>query len=82
MYYSEKSRKAKVKELESNKKFMDYAEQRWQEIRECQSRCNTFEDYLIDQVFELYDNFTLLQFLETADQTSIDRVLSEALKGL
>mgnify|MGYP003302471969 CR=1 FL=1 len=82
MYYSEKTRKAKIKELENNKEFMDYAEKRWQEIRDSQSRCRTFEDYLIDQVFVLYDNFTMLQFLETSDKKTIDRVMNDALKGL
>ena len=82
MYYSENVRKKKVQELQNNQRFMDYVKERWVEIRDTQSRCRTFEEYLLDQVFELYDNFTLIQFLEKSDQKTIDRVLSEALKGL
>lgn len=82
MYYSQKARKTKVNELKHNKEFMNYAEKEWQEIRDSQSRCRAFEDYLIDQVFVLYDNFTMLQFFETSDKKTIDRVLNDALKGL
>lgn len=81
MYYSEKARKAKVKELENNKKFMDYARKKYDE-RVMTWGADTFERYLLHDVFELYDNFTLIQFFETSDQKRIDKVLSAALKGL
>lgn len=79
MYYSENVRKKKVKELENNKEFMEYAIKNYEEYS---WGCKTFDDFLIKRVFELYENFELLQFLNTADQKTIDKVLNEALKGL
>jgi hypothetical protein len=81
MYYSEKSRKAKVKELENDKKFMDYARKNYDE-RVMTWGADTFEEYLLKDVFMLYDNFTLIQFFETSDQKTIDKVMGAALKGL
>lgn len=81
MYYSEKARKKKVQELESNQEFMEYAKERFNE-RVMTWGLDTFEEYLLHDVFELYDNFTMLQFLKSADQKRIDKVLGEALKGL
>ena len=43
---------------------------------------DTFEQYLLQDVFVLYDNFTMIQFLETADQKRVNKVMGEALKGL
>ena len=79
MYYSENVRKKKVKELENNQEFMNYAKERFEDYS---FGAKTFEEYLLKQVFELYDNFELLQFLNTADKKTVDKVLSEALKGL
>ena len=79
MYYSENARKKKVKELENNKEFMDYAKKNFEDYS---FGAKTFEEYLVKRVFELYDNFELLQFLNTADKKTIDKVLNEALKGL
>ena len=81
MYYSEKLRKAKVKELENNKEFMDYARKRCDE-RVMTWGADTFEKYLLTEIFTLYDDFTLLKFLETAEQQRIDKVMGDALKGL
>lgn len=81
MYYSEKARKKKVQELESNQEFMEYAKERFNE-RVMTWGLDTFEEYLLHDVVELYDNFTMLQFLKSADQKRIDKVLGEALKGL
>ena len=79
MYYSENARKKKVEELKNNQEFIDYAKQRYKEYS---WGCETFEEFLIKRVFELYDNFELLQFLNTADQKTVDKVLTKALKGL
>ena len=81
MYYSEKARKKKVKELESNKEFINYARKQYNE-RVMTWGADTFEQYLLKDVFVLYDNFTMIQFLETSDQKSINKVMGEALKGL
>lgn len=79
MYYSENVRKKKVKELENNKEFMDYAKERFEDYS---FGAKTFDEYLLKQVFDLYDNFEMLQFLKTSDQQTIDKVLVQALKGL
>lgn len=80
-YYSLKARQKKVQELKNNKKFMDYAHKRCDE-RVMTWGADTFEDYLLRDVFELYDDFTLLQFLKTADKKDVNKVMCEALKGL
>lgn len=84
MYYSENARKKKVKELENNQEFMAYAQKQHEEHKRVGAigGDRTFEDYLLRDVFELYDNFTMIQFLENSDQKTIDKVLTEALKGL
>ena len=79
MCYSENMRKKKVKELENNQEFIKYAKERFEDYS---FGCATFEEYLLRQVFELYDNFEMLQFLNTADKNTIDKVLTGALKGL
>ena len=81
MYYSENARQKKVKELESNQGFMEYAKKNFDDGAWARNN-DTFERYLLREVFTIYDNFELLQFLQTADKKSIDKVLSEALKGL
>ena len=81
MYYSENVRKKKVQELESNQGFMKYAKEKFDEGAWTRNN-DTFEAYLLREVFTIYDNFELLQFLQTADKNTIDKVLSEALKGL
>ena len=81
MYYSEKARKAKVAELANNKEFMDYARKQCDE-RVMTFGAKTFEQYLLKDVFVLYDNFTLLKFFETSSQKRIDEVMGAALKGL
>ena len=85
MYYSENARKKKDKELESNQKFIDYARKHYEECKEvgaCGAAGRTFEEFLLREVFNIYDNFELLQFLETADKATIDKVTMSALKGL
>lgn len=84
MYYSENVRKKKVKELENNKEFIEYAQNKYEEIKRCDAigGDQTFEQYLLHDVFELYDNFTMIQFLQKSDKKTIDRVLNAAIKGL
>lgn len=84
MYYSEKARKQKVKELENNKEFIEYAQEHYEDWKRVSGfgGYNTFEEYLIGEVFNLYDNFAMLEFLNNADSKTIDRVLSAALKGI
>ena len=84
MYYSENTRKKKVKELENNKEFMDYAREHHEECKRIGAigGDKVFEDYLLRDVFELYDNFTMIQFLKNSEQKTIDKVLTKALKGL
>lgn len=79
MYYSENARQKKLKELENNQGFMVYAKERFEDYS---FGCATFDEYLLKQVFELYDDFEMLQFLNTADKNTINKVLTEALEGL
>lgn len=67
MSFSRKSREQKVKELESNKEFMDYAREHHKECKRVgdMNGCKTFEEYLISEVFNIYDDFTLWQLLKT-----------------
>lgn len=84
MYYSEKVRKQKIIELKDNQAFIKYAQDAYQEHKNMKviDEDKTFEEYLLRDVFELYDNFTMMQFLQSSDQQTIDKVLTEALKGL
>lgn len=84
MHYSKKLCKKKVKELESNKNFIAYAKNSYEEAKSdgVASRYNTFEEYLEGEVFTLYDNFSILEFLQNADEKTKSRVMTEALKGL
>lgn len=79
MYYSENVRKKKVKELENNKEFMDYAKKRFEDYS---FGTKTFDEFLLKHVFDLYDGFEMLQFFKTSDQKTINKVLTEAFKGL
>lgn len=84
MYYSLKTRELKVKELENNKEFIDYAREQHEECKRigAMGGYKTFENYLISEVFNLYDNFTMMQFLKTADKKTINNVLEMALEGI
>lgn len=82
MYHSKKAREKKVQELEKNQEFMDYANKAFDAQVMLFDDEKTFEQYLLNNVFSLYDNFTLLRFMETADQETIDKAMSEALKNL
>lgn len=84
MYYSKKVREQKVKELENNKEFIKYAQKQYETWKKVSGfgGYNTFEEYLVGEVFNLYDNFTMLEFLKNADSNTINRVLSAALKGI
>lgn len=84
MYYSENARKKKIKELENNKEFMDYARKKHEECKSVGAigGDRAFDDYLLRDVFELYDNFTMIHFLKNSDKNTINKVLTNALKGL
>lgn len=81
MYYSEKAKIKKVKELESNKEFMDYAQEKF-EIYKRVSNLNgydTFEKYLKAEVFNLYENFAMFELLKRMDEKTINRSIDVAL---
>ncbi len=84
MYYSKKVREQKVKELESNKEFIEYAQKEYEVYKRVDGfgGYNTFEEYLIGDVFDLYENFTMLEFLTKADGKTINRAMDIALAGI
>lgn len=84
MHYSKKAREQKVKELKTNKEFIAYAREQYESWKKVSGfgGYNTFEEYLVGEVFDLHDNFTMLDFLKNVDSKTINRVLSDALKGI
>ena len=84
MNYSRKIREQKVKELENNKEFMDYARKHHEECKRvgAMGGYKPFEEYLISEIFNLCDDFKLMQFLKTADKKTIGNVLEMALEGI
>ena len=84
MYYSKKIREQKVKELESNKEFIEYAQSQYETYKRVDGfgGYNTFEEYLVGNVFDLYDDFTMLEFLKKADRKTISRAMDIALAGI
>ena len=84
MYYSKKVREQKVKELENNKEFIEYAQKQYEIYKRVDGfgGYNTFEEYLVGDVFDLYENFTMLEFLKRADRKTINRAMDMALAGI
>lgn len=84
MYYSKKVREQKVKELENNKEFIEYAQKQYEIWKKVSGfgGYNTFEEYLIGDVFDLYENFAMLELLKKADSKTINRVMTMALDGI
>ena len=84
MYYSEKVRKQKIEELKDNKEFLEYARKRYEDCKESGAigGSKTFEEYLLDGVIDLYEDFTLLEFMKKSDKTTVNFVMEEALKGI
>ena len=84
MYYSKKVREKKTNELIGNKEFLEYAQEQYEIYKRVDGfgGYKTLEEYLVSEVFNLYDNFTMIQFLNTADKKTIDNVLEMALKGI
>lgn len=82
MYYSKKVREQKVKELEGNKEFTEYAKKEYEIYIKVDGfgGYNTFEEYLVGNVFELYENFTLLEFIKKADKNTITSALDRAFE--
>lgn len=84
MYYSKKIREQKVKELKGNKEFIEYAQKEYETYKRVDGLggYNTFEEYLVGDVFNLYENFTMLEFLKKADRKTINRAMELALEGI
>ena len=84
MYYSTKVREQKVKELKSNKAFIEYAHQQYEIYQRVSGfgGYNTFDEYLIGDVFDIYENFTMLELLKRADRQTINRAMDLALAGI
>ena len=84
MYYSKKVREQKVKELQSNKEFIEYAQKQYEIYKRVDGfgGYNTFEEYLVGDVFDLYENFTMLELLKKADKKTINRAMDVALVGI
>ena len=80
MYYSEKSRRQKTKELETNKEFIEYARKQYEIWKKVSGfgGYNTLEEYLVGEVFNLYENFTMLKILKNADSKTINRAMDIA----
>ena len=84
MYYSTKVREQKVKELEGNKAFIEYARQQYEIYQRVGGfgGYNTFDEYLKGDVFDIYENFTMLEFLKRADRKTINCAMDIALAGI
>lgn len=84
MYYSKKIREQKVKELENNKEFIEYAQKQYEIWKKVSGfgGYDTFEEYLVGDVFDLYENFTMLELLKNAESKTINRAMSIALDGI
>lgn len=84
MYYAKNVREQKVEELKSNNEFIEYAQKQYEIYKRVDGfgGYNTFEEYLIGDVFDLYENFTMLEFLKKADSKTINRAMDIALAGI
>ena len=84
MYYPKKIREQKVKELENNKEFISYAQKQYDIYKRVSNfnDYNTFEDYLIGDIFCLYENFTMLKLIKKANKKTINRTIDMALVGI
>lgn len=82
MYYSKSVRERKVKELEGNKEFIAFAQKEYETYKRVGGfgGYNTFEEYLVGNVFVLYENFTMLEFIKKADKETISRALDRAFE--
>ena len=74
MYYSKQYRERKLKEVANNKAFIEYAQKEYKIYRRVSNfdGYDTFEAYLVGNVFALYENFTLLELIRRADTKTIN----------
>lgn len=84
MYYSKKVREQKVNELKNNKEFIEYAQNKYEMYKRVSNLDghNTFEEYLVAEVFDLYDNFTVLELLRKANAKTINNAINKACTGI
>lgn len=84
MYYPKKVREQKVKELENNQEFIEYAQKQYEIWKKVGGfgGYNTFEEYLVGDVFDLYENFAMLELLKNVDSKTINRAMTMALDGI
>lgn len=84
MYYPKKVREKKVKELKNNKEFIEYAQKQYEIYKRVDGfgGYNTFEEYLVGDVFDIYESFAMLELLKNADSKTINRAMNMALKGI
>ena len=84
MYYPKNVREKKVKELKGNKQFIEYAQEQYEIYKRVDGfgGYNTFEEYLVGDVFNLYENFAMLELLRKADSKTINRAMDMALKRI
>jgi hypothetical protein len=81
MYYSKKIREQKLKELKSNKEFIEYAQNKYEMYKRVSNLdgYNTFEEYLVAEVCGLYENFTVLELLRKANAKTINNAIDIAV---
>ena len=84
MYYSKKVRASKVEELKSNQEFMEHAQKEYEVYKRVDGfgGYNTFEEFLLGDVFDLYESFSMLELLKNADRKTINRAMDIALADL
>ena len=84
MYYTKKIREKKVKELKGSKAFIEYAQGKYEIYKRVSNLdgYDTFEKYLEAEVFDLYENFTMLELLKQVDRKTVNRAMDMTLKGI
>lgn len=75
-YMTDKAKLKKIDELKQNPRFIPFVMQ----CMDCES--NRIDDYVLKHFDYIVDNFELYDFLETAPEDEINRVLGEALKSI
>jgi hypothetical protein len=84
MYYTINARKQKVKELINNKIFIEYAQKQYEIYKRVSNfdGYDTFESYLEGTVFDLHENFSMLELIKRADSKTINSAIDIALNGI
>lgn len=75
-YMTDKAKLKKIDELKQNPRFIPF-------VLECM-HCNhnRIDDYILEHFDSIVDNFELFDFLETATDEEIDRVVSSAIQSI